>query len=58
MPFQDLFPYNNDALHEKWNTKWNDKNEQLKEIKPVTRSWKENYRCRMGETYQQTQSWT
>ena len=44
-PYQDLFPYTNDALHEKWNTEWNEKNDKLKEIKQDTRPWKENNRC-------------
>ena len=49
-PYQDLFPYINDAIHQKWNTEWNQKNDKLKEIKPNTRPWKENNRCRKDET--------
>ena len=29
---------------------WNEKNDKLKEIKPDTRPWKENDRCRKDET--------
>ena len=49
-PFKDLFPYNNDAIHEKWNTKWNVKSDKLKKIKPATRSWREKNRCRKDKT--------
>ena len=31
-------------------TQWNEKNNKLKEIKPDTRPWKENDRCRKDET--------
>ena len=40
--YQDLFPYINDALHGKWNSEWNEKDDKLKQIKLDTRSWKEN----------------
>ena len=49
-PYQDLFPYIIDAMHEIQNTKWNEKNDKLKEIKPDTRPWKENNRCGKDET--------
>ena len=45
-PYQDLFPYVNDAILETWNTEWKEKDDNLKEIKSDTRSWKENNRCR------------
>ena len=40
-PYQDLVPYNKDAIHEKLNTEWSEKNDKLKEIKPDTRPGKE-----------------
>ena len=49
-PYHDLFPYSNDAIHEKWITEWNEKNEKLKEIIPDTRPGKENNRYRKDET--------
>ena len=49
-PNQDLFPYINDAIHDKWNTEWNENNDKLKEINPDTRSWKYNKKCRKDET--------
>ena len=49
-PYQDLFPYDNDAIHQKWNAEWNEKNEKLREIKPDNRPWKENDICRKDET--------
>ena len=49
-PYQDLFPYINDAIHQKWNTELNEKNDKLKENKPDTRPWKENNGCREDET--------
>ena len=49
-PYQDLFPYINDVIHQKWNAEWNEKNDKLKEIKLDTGPWKENDRCRMDET--------
>ena len=55
-PYQDLFPYNNDAIHQKWYTEWNKKNDKLKEIKPDTRPWKQNDSCREDETITNTQS--
>ena len=45
-PYHDLFPYINDAIHQKWNTEWNEKNDKLKEIKSNTRPWKGNNKCR------------
>ena len=45
-PYEDLFPCNNDAVHEKWNTEWNEKNCKLKENKPDAQPWKENDRCK------------
>ena len=49
-PYQNLFSYINDAIHQKLNTEWNQRNDKLKEIKPNTRPWKENNRSRKGET--------
>ena len=49
-PYQVLFPHIIDAIHQKWNTDWNQKNDKPKEIKPNTRPWKENSRCRKDET--------
>ena len=51
-PYQDLFPYINDVIHEKWNVEWNKKNDKLKAIIPDTRPWKEN-----NKRYKQAQSW-
>ena len=48
--YQDLFPYIDDVIHQKWNTEWIEKNDKLKEIKPDTRPWKENDRCRKNKT--------
>ena len=48
--YQYLFPYINDVIHQKWNTKWNEKNDKLKQIKPDTRPWKEIDRCGNDET--------
>ena len=48
--YQDLFPCIIDAIHQKWNTEWNEKNNKLKEIKPDTRPRKENNKCRKHET--------
>ena len=48
--YQDMFPFINDAIQGKWNTKWNEKYDKLKEIKPNTQPWKENNRCRKDET--------
>ena len=59
-PYQDLFLYINEDIHQKWNTELKEKNDKLKEIKPDTRPWKENNRCRKDETVintQQAQSW-
>ena len=39
-PYQDLFPYIYDAILQKWNTEWNQKNDNLKENKPNTRPCK------------------
>ena len=50
MPFQDLFPYINDVIHERWNKESNEKNDKLKEIKPDTRPRRENNSCRKNET--------
>ena len=47
---QDLFPYNNYAIHVKWSTEWNDKDDKLKDIEPHTRLLKEHDRCRKDET--------
>ena len=33
-PYQDLFPYINDVIHQKWNNEWDKKKDKLKEIKP------------------------
>ena len=41
-PYQDLFPYIFDVLHEKYNTEWNEKDEKPKEIKSDAQPWKEN----------------
>ena len=49
-PYQDFFPYNNEVIYEKWKTEWNEKNENLKEIKADIRPWKENNGCRKDET--------
>jgi len=49
-PYQDLFLYINDAIHQKCNAEWNEKNDKLKEVKPDTQPWKENDRCRKDET--------
>ena len=49
-PYQDLFPYNNDVIHEKWNTEWKEKYGRLKEIKPDTRPRKEKKRYGKDET--------
>ena len=49
-PNQYLFPYVNNDIHEKWNTKWNEKNDKHKEIKTDIRPRKENNRCRKDET--------
>ena len=58
-PYQDLFPYIKDNIHEKWNTEWDEKHEKLKEIKTYTRPWKENNRCRKnGRILKKTQSWS
>ena len=43
--YQDLFPYINGVIYQKRNTEWNEKNEELKEIEPDTRPWKENDSC-------------
>ena len=48
--YKDLFPYINDVIHQKWNIEWNEKKYKLKEIKPDTRSWKENNRLGKDET--------
>ena len=47
---QDLFPYIDDAIHEKWNTELTEKDDKLKEVKQDNRPWKENNRCRKDET--------
>ena len=49
-PYQDLFWYIYDAIHEKMYTEGNEKDDKLKEIKSVTRLWKENDRCKKVET--------
>ena len=49
-PYQDLFQYINDVIHQKSNAEWNEKNDKLKEIKLDTRPWKENDRCINDET--------
>ena len=49
-PYQDLFPYINDAVFENWIAEWTEKDDKLKEILSDTQSWKENKRCRMDET--------
>ena len=49
-PYQDLFPHIDDAIHEKWNTEWKEKNDNFKEIKPDTPPWKENTIFRKDET--------
>ena len=49
-PYQGLFPYNNDAFHEKWNTGWNEKDDNFMQIKTDTRPGKETYRCKNDET--------
>ena len=48
-PYQDLFPYINDVIHQKWNAVGNEKKDKLKEIKLDTRPWKKNDRCRKDE---------
>ena len=48
-PNQDIFPNIIDVIHQKWNTEWNEKNDNLKEIKPDTRPWTENDKCRKDE---------
>ena len=35
-PYEDLFPYINVAINEKWKTEWNEKNEKLNDINPDT----------------------
>ena len=49
-PYQDLFPYINDFIHEKGNTEMSEKNDRLKEIKPDTQLLKEKNKCRKDET--------
>ena len=49
-PYQDLFLYINDAIHEKWYTEWNEKNDKLEEIKIDSRPWKVNNRCGNDQT--------
>ena len=49
-PCQDLFPYINDAMHEKLNTEWNNNEDKLAEIKSDTWSWNENNRCKKVQT--------
>ena len=49
-PYQDLFPYINDAILEKLNSERNEKDDILKEFKSDTRPSNENNRCRMDET--------
>ena len=49
-PYQDLFAYINDAIHQKGNTECNQKNDKVKEIKPNTRPWKKINRRRKNET--------
>ena len=38
--YHELFPSIIDAIHEKWNTELNEKDEKLKKIKPDTRPGK------------------
>ena len=49
-PYQELFPYINDAAHGKGNTKWNEKDDVVKEIISDIHPWKENNRGRKDET--------
>ena len=49
-PYEDINPYTNDFIHQRWNTEWNKKSYKLKGIKQDTRPWKENDRCRENET--------
>ena len=49
-PYQNIFPYINDSIHQKWNTEWNEKKDKLKGIKPDTRPWIEHDRCKKYET--------
>ena len=48
-PCQDLFPYINDAIHEKLNTEWNEINDELKTNETRYLSPEKN-RCRNDET--------
>ena len=50
-PYQDLFLYIIDIIHQKWNAEWNEKNDKLKEIKLDNQPWKENERCRKDENF-------
>ena len=49
-PYEDMFPNNNNVIHEKCNTEWNEKDDELKGIKSDTRSWKGNNTCRKDGT--------
>ena len=50
-PYLDIFPYINDAIHEKWNIECNEKDDKLKQISSDTRSWKKNNRWRNDKIF-------